>query len=132
MLPVIGLLSFALPHWIECQNHETFQSQVGGESLRLRLSLLRVAGLQENGGIAAGLIGPVNIRGDKEARQALENHFLDGVGLSLDAAGDSWIQRTVVIRQTAQNSEEPFADPLLPPFRVGHGANFAHSALALC
>src|SRR5437867_11888535 len=79
-----------------------------------------MAGLQKNSRISTGLVGPVKISGDKEARQALKNHFLNGEGLPLDTAPNSGIQRPVVIGQTAQNIEECFANPFFPALGVGH------------
>ena len=128
-MPVVGLFSFALSYRIESQSHEALQSQIGGESLRLRLPLLGMARLEKNGRISTGLVGPVKIGGDKEARQALKNHFLNGVGLRLDTASNFGIQRPVVIGQTTQNLEECFANPFFPALRVGNCPDFNNGAL---
>ena len=94
-----------MSHGIEGQRHETFQRQIGGELLRLRFPLLRMAGLQKHGGIATRLVGPVKVGGYIEARQTLENYFLDGVVLSLDTTRNSGIQRAIVVGQTADQRQ---------------------------
>ncbi len=120
-----------MSHGIESQYHKTLQSQISGQPLSFRFPLLCVAGLQQHPGITTGLVRPVNIRSDKKARQAFENHFLDRVVPSLDTAGNSWIQRTVVVGQTADKRQKCFADELFPAFRVGDAANFADGIFPL-
>ena len=117
--PVVGLLSFALAHRIESQHDKALQSQVGRESLAFRLPFLCVAGLQKDSGIAAGLVGPVEIGGDVEPRQALEDHLLDDVALGLNAAGDFGIQRAAVVGQTAEQRQHRLADRLFPALGIG-------------
>src|SRR5437016_5612380 len=58
-LPVIGLFSFALSYRIESETHEALQREIGGESLRLRLPLLGMTGLQKDSRVTTGLVGPV-------------------------------------------------------------------------
>jgi hypothetical protein len=99
-LPDKGLFSFALPDWIVGEGYEAFHRQVGRDELRFGLSLLSVARWQKNCGIAARLIGPVQVGSDIKAGQTLENHFLDRVELILDTASDSGIQRPIVVWQT--------------------------------
>ena len=130
-LPIEGLFSFALSYRIECQYDETFQGQIRGDPLRLRLPLLYMAGLQKDTGIATRLVRQVKIGGDEEPRQTLVNHLLDSEGLVPDAAGNSGIQRSFVVGQTAHDCEDLFADRLFPAFRVGDSANFGNGVLPL-
>ncbi len=111
------------------QYHETFQRQIGGKSLALRLPLLCVAGLQKNPGITARSDGAVEISGDVETRQAFENHFLDDVGFSVNTASNSGIQRTGVIGQTADERQKRFSNQLFPALRVRDAANFGDRVL---
>ena len=63
---IVSLFSFALTHWIERQDHKTFQRQIRRQPLPFRLSLLCMAGLQKHAGISPRLIGPVQICGHVE------------------------------------------------------------------
>src|SRR5207249_3338276 len=110
---------------------KTFQGQIGGRSLRLRFSLLGVAGLKKNGRVTARLVRPVEIAGDVEIRQTLEKHFLDGVALSLNLTRDLGIQRPAVVGQTAQDFEECFADLLFPALRLAKGVDLVNRLLPL-
>ena len=113
------------------QHHTTFRRQVGGGSLRLGLPLLCVARLKQNGGVTARLVGPVKIAGDIEIRQALEQHFLDGVAVRLDLTRDLGIQRPVVVGQTAQDFQQGFANLLFPALRLGNRVDLVDSPLPL-
>ena len=128
---VIRLLPFALTNRIGRQHHKTFQHQIGGRSLRLGLSFLGVAGLKKNGGVTAGLVGPVKVAGDIEIRQTLEKHFLDGVAVRLDLTRDLGIQRPVVVGQTAQDFQQGFANLLFPALRLGNRVDLVDSPLPL-
>ena len=125
---VVGLLPFALADRIESQHHEALQRQVGGEPLPLGLAFLRVACLQKNAGITAGLDGQVQIGGDVEAGQALENHLLDGVVPGLDAAGNSGIERAVVAGQAADQLQKSLASGLRPALGFGCRVNAGNEA----
>ena len=130
-LPDKGLLSFALPDRIVGQGYEAFHRKIGCDHLRFGFSLLSVARLQKNRGIAAGLIGPVQVGSDIKARQTLENHFLDRVELIPDTACGSGIQRPVVVGKTAQDFSELFTDKLFPSIRIGDSKDSGNRALAL-
>src|SRR5216117_1298809 len=82
-------------------------------------------GLEENSRIATRLVRPIEIRRNEPARQALEDHFLDRVGLILDPARGSWIERPLVVWQDAQNLHKFFANRLFPALRIGDRMDFS-------
>src|SRR5437867_1718553 len=82
-------------------------------------------GLEENSRIATRLVRSIEIRRDEVARQALEDHFLDGVGLILDPAGGSWIERPVVVWQAGQKLHKFFANHVFPALRAGDRMDFS-------
>ena len=59
----------------------------------------------QHSGILAGLAGPVQVGRHEQARQALEDDFLDHVPRPLDAPGDTRIQRTVVGGESSDRRE---------------------------
>ena len=81
--------------------------------------------------ITAGLRRAINVSGNEEARQTLEQHLLDGVAFSVDAAGDARVQGSVVIRQATENVEESLANPLLAALRFRDRVNCCNGSLAL-
>src|SRR5450759_4835585 len=85
-----------------------------------------MAGLQKHPGIPPRLVGPVEIGGDIEVWQTLENHFLDRIVLTLYTAANSGIQRTAVIGQTADQRQKGLADRLLPALRAVDIVNFGN------
>src|SRR5437867_4150837 len=84
-------------------------------------------GLEENSRIATRLVRPIEIRCNEVAWQALEDHFLDGVGLILDPARGSWIERPLVVWQAAQNLHKFFANHFFPVLRAGDRMDFSDS-----
>src|SRR5579859_4467398 len=90
-----------------------------------------MAGLQKNSGITAGLVGPVEIRGDVEAGQTFENYFFDHIALTLDTAVDSGIQRAGVIGQPTDQREQLFTDRSFSALGVGDAADFGNDLLPL-
>src|SRR5437660_5167606 len=86
-------------------------------------------GLKKDRRIATRPVGPVKIRGDKEAGYTLETHFFDDIVFVLDTTCNFGIQRTVVIGQTTENLEESFADKLFSAFGVGYRTNFGYVSI---
>jgi hypothetical protein len=113
------------------QYYKTLQSQIGGGSLRLGLSLLSMAGLEKYGGVSAGFIGPVDVTCDIEIRQTLEKHFLNGVALCLNLARHPGIQRPAVVGQATQEFQKLYTDLLFPALRLGHRVDLVYHPLAL-
>lgn len=130
-LAVEGLQSFALPDRIEAQHDETLESQLGRRQLRFGLSLLGMAGPEQNRRLAARLIGPVDIPRDVNARQSFKNHLLDDIAVRLNLARYPGVERPFIVRQTAQQFEEFFAHPFLPALGLSPGVNLADGEVAL-
>ena len=81
---------------------------------------------QQYSRIFARLAGPIQVGRHQQARQALEDDFLDDVTGPLDAAGDPRIQRTAVIGESADQLKNLGPDlglAALCILDVAHGAD---------
>jgi hypothetical protein len=124
----VGLLAFALPDGIVGKGDESLPREVGSQGLPFGFALLRVAHGYQHPRIPSGFVGPVQVAGDMEARQALEEDFLDGVAVARNLSGPAGAERSGVSRKTAQDLQQFPPHELFPPLRPGFVADLGDGA----